>query len=127
MELTINSDGFVSDFSLKSKLSTKNLQGEPLPGEITITPALQHQEKMPENEYQVRLNISIKTELFDLSLEHRFFIKFDKTLTKQELNSSKTKNLIINNLYPYSRAFIVSTLANGGYGAINMPTFTIAK
>ena len=117
---------FVSLFSIESKsFEKKPTDDSPLPAELEIAPSLHQHEEMKQNKYGVKLALSLKTEFFDLKMEHYFILEFEKKLTKTQQSSTEMKKLFINYLYPYSRAIIISMLANGGYGSVNMPVIAI--
>lgn len=125
MKFNIN-ETFVSLFSIESKsLERKPTDDSPLSAELNITPSLHHHKNMKQNEYGAKLSISVKTELFDLKMEHHFFLEFDKKLTKAQESDEEMKKLLINYLYPYSRVIIISMMANSGYGSVNMPAISI--
>ena len=125
MKFNIN-ETFVSLFSIESKsLERKPTDDSPLPAELSIESSLHHNESMKQNEYGAKLSISVETELFDLKMEHHFFLEFEKKLTKTQGSDEEMKKLLINYLYPYSRAIIISMMANSGYGSVNMPIISI--
>ncbi|HHT7889621.1 hypothetical protein [Pasteurella multocida] len=126
MKFNIKTDGFISSFSLESRVQEENLNSdEKKPAELNIKASVHKKEIFEDKEYITKLEISIKTDAFVLNLTHQFFIEFERKLRKADQESDKVRNLLINNLYPYSRAFIISTLSNGGYGSVNVPIFTL--
>ncbi|MDA3979544.1 hypothetical protein [Gallibacterium sp. AGMB14963] len=71
--------------------------------------------------FPAEVRVDIKSKNFNLYLSHFFDIQFETDLNKDKWNSIELKRALLLNLYPQSRAFIVSTLASGGYGSINIP------
>lgn len=124
MKFNILGQGFVPKFVLTSKDRQHNNQEiDSLPAKLSITPSLHKKDaSTADEEYGVTIKVSIENEMFDVDLEHFFIIKFDQELSSEQESSDEMRKALINGLYPYSRAFIVSNLANAGYGAIDMPT-----
>ena len=122
MKFDIKHDGFVSNISLLSKSLEKESNGNAVPTTLSITPSL-HSSDDDSKEYGVTIKVEIKNNIFDLELEHFFVIEFKENPTQEQKTSEEMRVLLINYLYPYSRSFIVSTLALAGYNTVNMPAF----
>lgn len=123
MKFDIKHEGFVSNISLLSKSPEKeSIKGKAVPTTLSITPSL-HSSDDDSKEYGVTIKVEIKNNIFDLELEHLFVIEFKENPTQEQKESEEMRVLLINYLYPYSRSFIVSTLALAGYNTVNMPAF----
>lgn len=116
---------FVSLFSVESKSFEKPTDDNPMVAELNIKPSISKNKDMKPQECAAKLAISLNTELFHLKMEHCFLLEFEKKITKTQLGNDGVRENLINYLYPYSRAIIISMMANFGYGAVNLPTISI--
>lgn len=123
MKFDIKHEGFVSNISLLSKSLEKESNGNAVPAMLSITPSLHSSDDDDSKEYGATIKVEIKNNIFDLELEHFFVIEFKENPTQEQKESEEMRALLINYLYPYSRSFIVSTLALAGYNTVNMPAF----
>ena len=123
MKFDIKHEGFVSNISLLSKSLEKESNGNAVLTTLSITPSLHSSDDDDSKEYGVTIKVEIKNNIFDLELEHFFVIEFKENPTQEQKASEEMRALLVNYLYPYSRSFIVSTLALAGYNTVNMPAF----
>ncbi|MDU4999912.1 MAG: hypothetical protein E6265_25545 [Enterobacteriaceae bacterium] len=109
---------WVDSFSL-TRTTEKTNNGHDF--SMTIDTAVDYNTK-DKRSFRLALSIKlIKNEKFVFNACQMAVVKFDRDMDETEAHKELTTDVLINTLYPYTRAFIISTTRLAGYNNVNLP------